>query len=1080
MNERLISVSQTDVSCPSSINAALLSAMPGSTVIVQPGRYREQLRLAGDVTLVPEEGPGTVIVDAGDEVALFVAHGRPRIRDISLRGGGEHLPTVQVAPGAVLDIAGCDVGGTGVVGVHVTGGCLAMRDCTVGEGSGVGFLFDAGGGGEVATTTVSATSGAAIVVMDGADPTIRDCTVRNIRGAGFFSTRGGLGTLESCVLSDVDGVGVLVENDGRPTVTKVVLRGIGRSAVLLAGGTATLRDCRLEGAAEHGLVLTGTAAPVVDGWHVTKVAGHGVVALGEASGQLDRLRIEGSGAAPLLIGGSAAPALRDVEISPGSGEGMILEETARVAMSGVSIRGRETGLLLRGAADATVANLVVEGCRAYGVQVDGESRLRADDGRIGAENAVGVRVGPGGFLAATGTSIRGGDVGVVVAATAQAQLTSCDISGARRMAVLAEAQAELALSQCRVHGGGADGVRYAAGSTGTVVGCEILDHPGVGLLVESPESVTMSGNMVTDSGLPSSRRREGVVAPSEGPRGESRGEGTSDAATPLLAELDALVGLADVKREVATLVGLHRIAQRRATAGLSAPPMSRHLIFAGPPGTGKTTVARLYGRILGALGVISGGQMIEVARADLVGEYLGSTAPKTTARFNEARGGVLFIDEAYTLTSGGGSSGDDFGREAVDTLVKLMEDHRDEVVVIAAGYSAQMTAFLEANPGLASRFSRTVEFSSYETEELVTLVEQLCSTHHYVLEYDTRHALTAHFDRIPRDASFGNARVARKIFEEMAGRQAYRLSDPGRTTSGAELTQLLPQDLGAPESEANTATRGKPSGQLDELLGSLNEMIGLSAVKREVSELVDLLMTIRARVEAGLKAPTVSRHLVFSGPPGTGKTTVARLYGQLLNALGVLRGGQLVEVARADLVGEYIGHTAQRTREAFGRARGGVLFIDEAYTLSPVDGRADFGREAIDTLVKLMEDHRDDVVVIAAGYDEDMERFLAANVGLASRFSRRIHFENYRAAELVAIFRQFAQSNGYECGPEALAALEGFFEATPKGKAFGNGRYARQVFDEAVTRQAGRLRRIPSPSITQLRTLTAADVVAGT
>jgi Holliday junction resolvasome RuvABC ATP-dependent DNA helicase subunit len=409
--------------------------------------------------------------------------------------------------------------------------------------------------------------------------------------------------------------------------------------------------------------------------------------------------------------------------------------------------------------------------------------------------------------------------------------------------------------------------------------------------------------------------------------------------------------------------------------------------------------------------------------------------------------------------------------------VKLMEDHRDQVVLIVAGYATQMRAFLAANPGLASRFSRTVEFDSYSTEELVTIVEKMCSTHHYALEYDTRLALADLFDAMPRTESFGNGRVARKVFEEMVGRQAYRLSEE-RGSSGMELAQLLPQDLGVARPSAGESPQ--VASEVDGLLGQLNSMTGLDGVKREVAELIDLLANVRARVKAGLPTPSVSRHLVFSGPPGTGKTTVARLYGRLLAALGVLSSGQVVEVARPDLVGEYIGHTAHRTREAFDRARGGVLFIDEAYTLSPQGSGNDYGREAIDTLVKLMEDHREEVVVIVAGYQKEMASFLAANTGLQSRFTRHIHFEHYGTDELVAIFEGMANSNGYECPRDTLAAVRSHLDRVQKDLSFGNGRYVRHLLDLAVTRQAGRLRSLQSPTVDELRTLRVEDMATDT
>jgi SpoVK/Ycf46/Vps4 family AAA+-type ATPase len=217
---------------------------------------------------------------------------------------------------------------------------------------------------------------------------------------------------------------------------------------------------------------------------------------------------------------------------------------------------------------------------------------------------------------------------------------------------------------------------------------------------------------------------------------------------------------------------------------------------------------------------------------------------------------------------------------------------------------------------------------------------------------------------------------------------------------------------------------------------------------------------------------------VFAGPPGTGKTTVARLYGQLLGAMGVLPTGQLVEVARADLVGQYIGHTAQKTREVFGRALGGVLFIDEAYTLAPPGAANDFGREAIDTLVKLMEDHRDEVVVIAAGYDADMQAFLAANAGLASRFSHHIHFDPYSADDMYAILERLACTGGYELDRAASDAVRRHLAEVPRGETFGNGRYVRQLLDRVITRQASRLRGAGEASRADLQMLTAADATS--
>ncbi len=267
-----------------------------------------------------------------------------------------------------------------------------------------------------------------------------------------------------------------------------------------------------------------------------------------------------------------------------------------------------------------------------------------------------------------------------------------------------------------------------------------------------------------------------------------------------------------------------------------------------------------------------------------------------------------------------------------------------------------------------------------------------------------------------------------------------------------------------------------PPRSLDDLLAELDALIGLQRVKREIHRQVALLRVEKLRVDAGLKSPTMTRHLVFTGNPGTGKTTVARLVGGIYQALGLLSGGHLVEVDRSELVAGYLGQTATKTAEVVASAAGGVLFIDEAYSLTASGPGGDqYGQESVDTLVKEMEDRRDDLVVIVAGYPAPMQAFIAANPGLASRFRTTIEFEDYTDDELVAILRHLAEGADYELETAAVERFREVLGRVPRDDSFGNGRYARNALEAAIGHHAWRLRETASPTLEQLRLLVARD-----
>ena len=259
---------------------------------------------------------------------------------------------------------------------------------------------------------------------------------------------------------------------------------------------------------------------------------------------------------------------------------------------------------------------------------------------------------------------------------------------------------------------------------------------------------------------------------------------------------------------------------------------------------------------------------------------------------------------------------------------------------------------------------------------------------------------------------------------------------------------------------------------VEELLAELDALIGLDRVKREVHRQVAMLRVERLRAEAGMKTATITRHLVFTGNPGTGKTTVARLVSGIYKAMELLSKGQLVEVDRSELVAGYLGQTAVKTAEVVVSAAGGVLFIDEAYSLTGDQ----YGKEAVDTLVKEMEDRRDDLVVIVAGYPTPMLAFVAANPGLASRFRTTIEFDDYTDDELVAILALLADGSDFELTAETLSRFRDLLAVTPRGSTFGNGRFSRNMLEAAIGRHAWRLREVETPTTEQLRQLLPQDL----
>ena len=536
------------------------------------------------------------------------------------------------------------------------------------------------------------------------------------------------------------------------------------------------------------------------------------------------------------------------------------------------------------------------------------------------------------------------------------------------------------------------------------------------------------------------------------------------------------VGLEAVRDEVLRQASYIQVQKLRAQQGLRVPTSpSRHLVFLGNPGTGKTTIARIIAGLYQRLGILKTDKVVETDRAGLVAPYIGQTALKTQAIVESALGGILFVDEAYALARTGTQ---DFGKEAIETLLKMMEDHRDELVVIVAGYVAEMDEFIHSNPGLASRFNRYIRFPDYTPAELLEIFLKFCSSHSYVLSDSVHPGLQTIFSReihVQRQR-FSNARYVRNLFEKVIEAQAQRVFVLDNA-SKSDLQAILPADVEKGLGEPLPADQGLPASY-EAALQRLNDLAGLGRVKRQVQRLSDFVRIQHARTKAGHKAAAgFSQHLVFTGNPGTGKTVVSRIIADIYFSLGITLSNRIVEVDRAGLVAGYVGQSAIKTREVLESALGGILFIDEAYALAQGDNENDFGREVIDTLLKTMEDYRDELVVIVAGYPEPMRNFINSNPGLRSRFNHYIEFDDYAPDDLLAIFETFCRESEYLLDAGARSYLQenlrALFEA---GQTSDNGRFVRNVFQRCLEVQANRISHAADNASKDLNTLTTADV----
>jgi hypothetical protein len=820
------------------IGDAVRAAGPGDIVVVAPGTYAEQLRLDRSVSVVAEHGQGSVVLTGtpgSGEPTLMVDGLECALRGLTVKTADESgTPAIALSAGAGLLLEDCLVsggrihargnedggGGSDLAGYGTT--TLVLRRSRVEDARLAAIHLSGRVRAQAEDVVIATIDGIGVVLSGAASLEATRLRLESTVGYGIRLRGNSRLRLADSVVRRTGMAGLLLEDGATGALEDLRVDAAGAAAIHAAGSAKVeLTDCRLQNAVASGLVVQDEAEVVAKGCAITDVGANGVLVSDSASAKLTDSRIDRSAYSAVHLTGRATSTLTDCLIRGGSEHGVHATSDSVVELAACGIT--DTGMTGLSVVDG--ATLKAEGCwisgGATGIHLGSSVTGQVLQSSVTSTSGTGIEVAGTGAGRIDGVRVsRTKAAGIVVGTGAAAEILSTTVEQCEGSGLVVWSGAAPTVQALRVANVAKNGIYLAEKGAGTFTDCDLVgtEYPALHLSRDSAPILKhlrirdCAGAAGEDEGANpvfEDCTVDGVPLSPAVPAAAAAGAPAAAPATPtgllgesmppedelledVLAELEEQVGLDRVKRDVQSMVKLMQTVRMRQEAGLPAPPLSRHLVFAGNPGTGKTTVARLYGRVLKALGLLRKGHLIEVDRTALVGEYVGHTGPKTTAAVTQALGGVLFIDEAYSLAPLG--IGNDFGAEAIATLVKMMEDHREDLVVIVAGYVNDMGRFIGSNPGLSSRFTRTLMFDDYTPDELVAIFEYHAGEHQYQLSGDARAALAHLFQVMPRDEGFGNGRTARQMFQQMTERQAHRLSELTAPTA-EQLSSLEAADI---------------------------------------------------------------------------------------------------------------------------------------------------------------------------------------------------------------------------------------------------------------------------------------------